>query len=231
MYFSSATIVRAALFIVSVEALALPDSKLLTIKDNSDNGASSQELESLLERATAPPHISFSLTGQKLADGTFVIKPEPAQEDENAVALTTRQASPYVVAIAGPAINLVGSLVAAAITAAVTTLVATLFWDIARESFTKGTVDRMWNGNPDRSKFGAAICYNKGYSLKRPAGIDGRRNAKLSHGLLSTDYDCMFMEYNNQFYTESDGGYINLAYAFDGSRCSHDRSTGDLTCN
>jgi hypothetical protein len=24
-------------------------------------------------------------------------------------------------------------------------------------------------------------------------------------------YDCMYMEYNNQFYTHSEGGYINVS--------------------
>jgi hypothetical protein len=45
----------------------------------------------------------------------------------------------------------------------------------------------MWARNPDRNKYPAAICYNKGYSVKDNSGITGKVSAKLELGLLSTE--------------------------------------------
>jgi hypothetical protein len=84
-------------------------------------------------------------------------------------------------------------------------------WNRAREEFTKRTVTDMWARNPDRARYPAAACYNKGYSLKRPAGIAGGRKAKFSLGMLHTDYDCMYVERNNAFFTHSEGGFINVS--------------------
>lgn len=89
----------------------------------------------------------------------------------------------------------------------------------------------MWSSNPDRSRYPAVACYNKGYSLRDNNGKAGLISARLSLGVLNTDYDCMYMTGNNQFYTHGDGGYINLAYQYDSGRCSFDGSTGDLSCN
>ncbi|KAF2853267.1 hypothetical protein T440DRAFT_466247 [Plenodomus tracheiphilus IPT5] len=89
----------------------------------------------------------------------------------------------------------------------------------------------MWNRNPDYEKYPAAICYNKGYNFQHENKWSGRVRAELKLGeFLHTDYDCMYMEGGNQFYTHHEGGYINLAYMYHG-RCNHDRRTGDLTCN
>ncbi|KAK1234367.1 hypothetical protein PQX77_002405 [Marasmius sp. AFHP31] len=83
-------------------------------------------------------------------------------------------------------------------------------WDDAREAFTKSTTAAMWARNPDRSKWVAAICYNKGWRTQNPGGISDVQSMELKLGALHTDYDCMYMGRNNQFYTDSDGGYINV---------------------
>ncbi|KAF6810545.1 hypothetical protein CMUS01_13445 [Colletotrichum musicola] len=88
----------------------------------------------------------------------------------------------------------------------------------------------MWDNNPNPSLYAAAVCYNKGYGLQRPDGVAGKVSAKLTLGALNTDYDCMYMEGNNQFYTHSEGGYINLAYHYDANRCTFIKDNGDLHC-
>ncbi|ATZ49215.1 hypothetical protein BCIN_04g03920 [Botrytis cinerea B05.10] len=103
-------------------------------------------------------------------------------------------------------------------------------WNDARETFTQTTTKEMWARNPDYNKYPAVVCYNKGYSLKNAAGVTGKVSAKLSLGMLNTDYDCMYMTGNNQFYTHSEGGYINLSYRYN-NRCSFDQKSGDLSCN
>jgi hypothetical protein len=60
-------------------------------------------------------------------------------------------------------------------------------WDDAREAFTKQTTATMWAKNPDTSKYQAAICYNKGYSLKNSAGRSEVVSARLKSGVLSTE--------------------------------------------
>ncbi|KAH7311266.1 hypothetical protein B0I35DRAFT_336208, partial [Stachybotrys elegans] len=103
-------------------------------------------------------------------------------------------------------------------------------WDDAREEFTKRTTAGMWARNPDYRRYPAAICYNKGYRLRNPSGIAARVSEELKLEPLHTNYDCMYMTGNNAFWTDSDGGYINLSYTYDSNRCSFDGSTGDLTC-
>ncbi|KAH9432923.1 hypothetical protein MCOR02_007596 [Pyricularia oryzae] len=103
-------------------------------------------------------------------------------------------------------------------------------WTAAREAFTQATVREMWYSNPDPAKYPAVVCYNKGYHLERPEGIAGWTKVELKTGFLHTDYDCMYMEGNNNFYTWSDGGFINYAFGIDRNRCEFDRSTGDILC-
>ena len=57
----------------------------------------------------------------------------------------------------------------------------------ARETFTKKTTAEMWARNPDRSKYPAAICYNKSYRIKDPNGITGKVSAKFELGQLNTE--------------------------------------------
>ena len=89
----------------------------------------------------------------------------------------------------------------------------------------------MWARNPDRNRFPAVACYNKGYRLQNPKNIGGIINAKMSLGVLNTEYavfksaflrqknsantwcsyDCMYISAPNQFYTDGDGGFINVS--------------------
>ncbi|KAK1980902.1 hypothetical protein LZ30DRAFT_658585 [Colletotrichum cereale] len=110
------------------------------------------------------------------------------------------------------------------------TLRAVADWTKARETFTQQTTDEMFKNNPDPAKFPAAICYNKGYRLADPNGIDGKASVTLRSNVLHVNYDCMYMTGANQFLTDSEGGLINLSYTYDNSRCTFDQSTGDLTC-
>ncbi|KAG8161372.1 hypothetical protein KVR01_009636 [Diaporthe batatas] len=176
--------------------------------------------------ANIPPSTTTDLTGQKGPDGKFTVKPAP--EDQTSEALQKRIAP--VVAIAGiAAVKGLAILTKIAVEIGQDTIKNLGKWNDAREAFTKKTTAEMWARNPDYQKYPAAICYNKGYKLKNPAGKDGLVSAKLELGQLNTDYDCMYMTANNQFYTESDGGYINLSYTYS-NRCTFDSNTGDLTC-
>lgn len=84
-------------------------------------------------------------------------------------------------------------------------------FDSAREAFTQQTTDAMMARNPDPARFQAAACYNKGFSVADPANIDGQNSVKFSLGLLNTDYECMYIAAPNQFFTEGDGGFINVS--------------------
>ena len=83
-------------------------------------------------------------------------------------------------------------------------------WTPARETFTKETTALMWRNNPDRNRWVAVACYNKGWRTKNGARSDVV-SMRLKLGAFHTDYDCMYIGHNNQFYTDSDGGYINVS--------------------
>ena len=83
-------------------------------------------------------------------------------------------------------------------------------FDAARDAFTQQTTEAMMAKNPDPKKFQAAACYNKAFSVANPANIDGQNSVKFSLGLLNTDYECLYIAAPNQFFTESDGGFINV---------------------
>ncbi|RYN15641.1 hypothetical protein AA0119_g13368 [Alternaria tenuissima] len=102
-------------------------------------------------------------------------------------------------------------------------------WNSAREAFTKKTTADMMARNRDPANV-AAACYNKGYRLQNPNNIAGLNSATLTQGLLHTDYDCMYLRAPNAFWTDAEGGYINLSYTYT-NRCNFDGDTGDLTCN
>ncbi|GME33340.1 hypothetical protein GTA08_BOTSDO07499 [Neofusicoccum parvum] len=104
-------------------------------------------------------------------------------------------------------------------------------WTPAREAFTKETTALMWANNPNPSKWVAVACYNKGWRVKNYGAISDVQDVNLKLGALHTDYDCMYIGRNNQFYTDGEGGYINLCYRYNGNICSFDGKTGDLTCN
>ncbi|CEI61652.1 unnamed protein product [Fusarium venenatum] len=102
-------------------------------------------------------------------------------------------------------------------------------FDAGREAFTKQTTDAMMANNPDPERFQAAACYNQGFSVADPANIDGQSSVEFSLGILNTDYECMYIAAPNQFFTEGDGGFINLSFTHS-DRCTFDQETADLTC-
>jgi hypothetical protein len=122
-------------------------------------------------------------------------------------------------------------------------------WTPARETFTKQTTALMYQKNPDPRRWPAVACYNKGWRVKDYGAISDVVSMRLNLGAFHTNYDCMYVGHNNQFYTDSEGGYINvsfssstipsgsnltvlqLAYAYDARYCSFDGSTGDLSCS
>ncbi|KAK3984237.1 hypothetical protein QBC44DRAFT_202191, partial [Cladorrhinum sp. PSN332] len=177
------------------------------------------------QNANIPPSTSTSLTGQKTS-GTFKVGPAPEEQDSQA--LQRRGAIVAVVGIAGTAA--IAKLTEIAIEIGTDTIKNLGNWNEAREEFTKATTNEMWARNPDYKKFPAAVCYNKGYRVKDPALTEGLVSVKFELGLLNTDYDCMYLGAPNQFFTDSDGGFINLSYTYS-DRCSFDQKTGDLTCN
>ncbi|RBR25716.1 uncharacterized protein FIESC28_01469 [Fusarium coffeatum] len=102
-------------------------------------------------------------------------------------------------------------------------------FDAGREAFTVQTTEAMMANNPDPERFQAAACYNQGFSVADPANIDGQSSVEFSLGILNTDYECMYIAAPNQFFTEGDGGLINLSFTHT-DRCTFDQETADLTC-
>ncbi|KAH6707211.1 hypothetical protein EV126DRAFT_488840 [Verticillium dahliae] len=173
-----------------------------------------------------PPSKQETLTGLKGTDGKLTIGPEPVP----ATTRLAKRAGPIVVVVGIAGTAAAGIIVKMAIEIGAETIKNLGEWnEQAREAFTKKTTQEMWDRNPDYAKFPAAACYNKGYTLADPAKIDGLRSAKFELGLLNTDYDCMYIQGGNQFKTNSEGGYINLSYTYDPTRCTFEGS-GDLTC-
>ena len=84
-------------------------------------------------------------------------------------------------------------------------------FDAGREAFTVQTTEAMMANNPDPERFQAAACYNKGFSVADPANIDGQSSVEFRLGILNTDYECMYIAAPNQFFTEGDGGLINVS--------------------
>lgn len=84
-------------------------------------------------------------------------------------------------------------------------------FDSAREAFTKQTTKEMMAKNPDPARFQAAACYNQAFSVADPANIDGQNSVEFKLGLLNTDYECMYIAAPNQFFTEGEGGFINVS--------------------
>jgi len=100
-------------------------------------------------------------------------------------------------------------------------------FDEAREAFTQQTTKEMMANNPDPARFQAAACYNQGFSVADPANIDGQNSVKFELGLLNTDYECMYIAAPNQFFTEGDGGFINVSSSY--SRKLMQTSTNNTT--
>ncbi|KAK2017620.1 hypothetical protein LZ32DRAFT_600409 [Colletotrichum eremochloae] len=101
----------------------------------------------------------------------------------------------------------------------------------ARKIFTSTQTEEMWKRNPDYNKFPATACYSLGYRLANPNGFTQLANITVKAGDDQVVYDCMFVEAPNQFFTNGDGGSLNLGVVYDPKRCSFDHKTADLTCN
>jgi hypothetical protein len=103
----------------------------------------------------------------------------------------------------------VSAVVTEAVTATAKLIGDIANFDSARETFTKETTKAMMANNPDPARFQAAACYNQGFSVADPANIDGQNSVEFSLGLLN--YECMYIAAPNQFFTEGDGGFINVS--------------------
>lgn len=107
----------------------------------------------------------------------------------------------------------VTAIVNEAVSAAVAFIGDISNFDSGREAFTVQTTEAMMANNPDPERFQAAACYNQGFSVADPANIDGQSSVEFKLGILNTDYECMYIAAPNQFFTEGDGGLINVRYA------------------
>ncbi|KAM0326245.1 hypothetical protein ACHAQA_006842 [Verticillium albo-atrum] len=107
----------------------------------------------------------------------------------------------------------------AAVTAVVTEAVGAVVsfigdisnFDSGREAFTQQTTEAMMANNPDPARFVAAACYNQAFEIADPANSDGQTSVEFSLGILNTDYECMYLAAPNQFFTQGDGGFINVS--------------------
>ncbi|RKL34411.1 hypothetical protein BFJ70_g8367 [Fusarium oxysporum] len=102
-------------------------------------------------------------------------------------------------------------------------------WNKAREEFIKLVTQIMMDHNPDPKTAVAAICYNKEYGLKDPRNIYGLRSEDLSIWPAKTDYDCFYMGRGNAFWSQGDGGSINLWARWQRGACRFDNQS-DLYC-
>ncbi|KAF6783207.1 hypothetical protein CSOJ01_15924 [Colletotrichum sojae] len=122
-----------------------------------------------------------------------------------------------------------GQAIYAAGSAAISQVKSLSNWNKAREQFTQLTTQIMMDHNPNSTEAVSAICYNQGYSVKDPQGIYGLRSEDLSIFPAKTDYDCFYMGKNNAFWSEGDGGTINLYTRWYTGSCRFDDQS-DLYC-
>jgi hypothetical protein len=86
------------------------------------------------------------------------------------------------------ATDLIGAVIEKAVDGAATEITSINDgWDASREQFTQVTVEKMWDSNPDTATYGAAICYNKDYSLKDSSLMSNVTSVELKSGLLHTE--------------------------------------------
>ncbi|OHX00157.1 x-pro dipeptidyl-peptidase (s15 family) protein [Colletotrichum incanum] len=88
--------------------------------------------------------------------------------------------------------------------AAISQLKSLTNWNEGRERFTQFTTEIMLKQNPNPNEAVAAICYNQGY-------------------------DCFYMGRNNDFWSQGDGGTINLYTRWYRGACRFDDQS-DLHC-
>ncbi|KAK0645195.1 hypothetical protein DIS24_g8131 [Lasiodiplodia hormozganensis] len=111
-------------------------------------------------------------------------------------------------------------IIASAVESVIDLIVDLTEWDDVRKEFTRDTVDAMW-GNRTHN-YDAAICYNLDYNIADWDRIYEKTAVKLELGLLHTDYDCFFMNGENDFWALDDGGGINLAATGRQDQCAWD---------
>ncbi|KAF4550844.1 Hypothetical protein D9617_15g041940 [Elsinoe fawcettii] len=107
-------------------------------------------------------------------------------------------------------------------------------WNKDREEFLRVSVNEFWQANPDKVGFPAVACYNKGYHTKEPVASNGGKSAiwNLTYkkgAFLKTDWDCMYIDRGNSFYTWAEGGFRNLRYKHT-DVCTFQQASGDLYC-
>ncbi|KAF5025457.1 hypothetical protein F66182_2480 [Fusarium sp. NRRL 66182] len=102
-------------------------------------------------------------------------------------------------------------------------------WNKARAEYIRLVTEMMMDRNPDSKTAVAAVCYNKKYGLKDPRNIYGLRSAEFSIWPASTDYDCFYMGRGNAFWSQGDGGSVNVHARWQRGVCRFDKSS-DLYC-
>ncbi|KAF9873622.1 hypothetical protein CkaCkLH20_08732 [Colletotrichum karsti] len=123
-----------------------------------------------------------------------------------------------------------GQAIYAAGSAAISQVKSLSDWNKAREQFTQLTTQIMMDHNPNSTEAVSAICYNKAYDVQDAKGIYGLRSEELSVFPAKTDYDCFYMGKNNAFWSQGDGGTINLYTRwYSNSGCRFDDQS-DLYC-
>ncbi|EPQ31332.1 uncharacterized protein PFL1_01516 [Pseudozyma flocculosa PF-1] len=165
--------------------------------------------------------VAFAVAGMANA---AAIPAQAGQADGNA--LESRAAAGAAAKFIFKAIG--SAAVAESISEAFKTLGSIGKWDQARETFTKNTVQAMWDRRPSQAH--AAVCYNMGYTVSNTNEMTPATKVEFSLGSLHTDYDCFYMwGPDNHFNSQGDGGYINLATITQGN-CSFDGKTSDVYC-
>lgn len=117
----------------------------------------------------------------------------------------------------------------AAIDAAIELIQNLTNWTNARETFTRTTAYTMLVNNPDTATYVGTVCYNQDYTLLNDMHSE-ITSVELALGVLTTDYDCFYMQAGNTFYPQGEGGYINVASYWYTGKCTSDSATGNLVC-
>ena len=131
-------------------------------------------------------------------------------ETENA--LEKRQRARPGVSMRGGASGQAGQVLGRAIAELLRQLFPIQDWTPARERFTQATTALMWQNNPNPSVWVAVACYNKAWDVRDRSRVTPAVSVRLTLGALNTDYDCMYIGRNNQFWTRGDNGFINVSH-------------------
>ncbi|KAK1976445.1 hypothetical protein LZ30DRAFT_666851 [Colletotrichum cereale] len=102
-------------------------------------------------------------------------------------------------------------------------------WKPAREKFVQICTQTMMDHNPNPQQAVAAICYNNAYAIQDPKRIYGLRRREIAVWPAKSDYDCFYMGTNNTFWSQGDGGTVNLYTRYYTDVCRFDDQS-DLYC-